>query len=72
MNNPGNELHEAATCVATKPTTWNEIKEQAHKIVEKARLGLPAEETRRWEQMGEKMSIDEACTKGKDILGLEG
>jgi predicted ATPase/DNA-binding SARP family transcriptional activator len=52
---------ELATCVVTKATTWNEVKQQAGEILEGAKRGLPADSVIDWVRKGEKMSIDAAC-----------
>ncbi len=54
---------ELAACVASKPTTWNEVKQQAQSILETAMAGLPKGEAARWKASGEKMEINEACNR---------
>jgi tetratricopeptide (TPR) repeat protein len=61
---------ELAACVASKPTTWNEIKYQARTVLEGAKITLLADESRRWEETGAKMKIDEACDKYGDKGGF--
>ncbi len=54
---------ELAACVASKPTTWNEVKQEARAIIIEAEAALPADQANIWEASGEKMAIDEACKK---------
>ncbi len=54
---------ELAACVASKPTTWNEVKEQARAILVEAKKGFSPEQARYWQEKGEMMQIDEACKR---------
>jgi predicted ATPase/DNA-binding SARP family transcriptional activator len=54
---------ELAACVASKPTTWNEVKKQAGVVLAEAKTALPSEQAERWVESGRKIQIDEACTK---------
>lgn len=50
---------EIAACVANQPTTWNEVKKQANKILEDARVGLPPEEAYQCLEQGKGLEIDQ-------------
>jgi predicted ATPase/DNA-binding SARP family transcriptional activator/tetratricopeptide (TPR) repeat protein len=50
---------EITACVVRQPTTWNEVKGQASKIMEAARQALPPNEAMRWQERGEGIRIDE-------------
>ncbi len=54
---------ELAACVASKATTWNEVKEQARAILLAAKKGFSPEQARYLQERGEKMSIDDACRR---------
>jgi tetratricopeptide (TPR) repeat protein len=68
---PGEAL-EVAACVASKPTTWNEVKKQAGEIMAAARQGLSTEEARLCQETGEGLELDELCQRYMDSLGLAG
>jgi predicted ATPase/DNA-binding SARP family transcriptional activator/tetratricopeptide (TPR) repeat protein len=54
---------ELAACVACKPTTWNEIKQQAHALLLEMNGKITQKEAAKWEKRGEEMTIDEACKR---------
>jgi tetratricopeptide (TPR) repeat protein len=54
---------EIAACVASKPTTWNEVKEQAGKLLAQAAQGISDEGARLREKRGEELTIDKACQR---------
>jgi hypothetical protein len=55
---PG-EAIDITACVVRQPTTWNEVKLQASRIMESARDALSPEEALRWQERGEGLNIDE-------------
>jgi tetratricopeptide (TPR) repeat protein len=59
---PGEAL-EVAACVASKPTTWNEVKKQASVIMAAARQGLSTEEAQLCQERGEGLEIDALCER---------
>ena len=61
VNGSAKEAIELTSCVASKPTTWNEIKSQVQAVLEEARQSVPDEVALQWVEKGEKMTIDEAC-----------
>ena len=49
---------EIAACVASQPTTWNEVKQQARAILEAARQALPSEEAQLAQERGARLDIN--------------
>jgi predicted ATPase/DNA-binding SARP family transcriptional activator len=61
-----------AACVASKPTTWNEVKKQAWVIAERARRTLPTDEAGQCEKRGEGMEIEGMLRECLEELGKSG
>ena len=59
---------EIAACVASQPTTWNEVKKQSRMILEAVMQTVPAEEALLWKQRGEAMEIDKLGKHYRDTL----
>ncbi len=66
---PG-EAIKVAACVAKHPTTWNELKEQAKRIMQSAWEEVPVDEALRCKERGEGVSTDAMCRKYLEHPGL--
>ena len=63
---------EVAACVASQPTTWNEVKEQAWAILEMARGAMPEDEAEQARQRGEAWQLDALCRRYLEGEGMGG
>jgi predicted ATPase/DNA-binding SARP family transcriptional activator len=66
---PGRAI-EIAACVVRQPTTWNEVKQQASRIMEAAKEALPPEEALQCQERGEGLNIDALCREYMENPGL--
>jgi predicted ATPase/DNA-binding SARP family transcriptional activator len=57
---PGKAI-QIASCVAYQLTTWNEVKEQASRLVERAASAMPADEAKVCISQGKRLDIDQLC-----------
>ena len=59
---------EIAACIASQPTTWNEVKKQAGNILEAMMQSVPAQEGQLWMQRGEGLDLHTISKHYRDTL----